>query len=119
MTALDTTGCAGPALPEEARPLFSLNGVAGGLDSYTAAPTADEMVRIDDLAKQLNDLIAELNRFAETDVANLNRQLREGGLQFLNPDKRVSRRSKEWFQVSGSKFQVYFVRGGDSRLREC
>jgi hypothetical protein len=41
------------------------------------------------LAKQLNDLITELNKFVETDVANLNKQLREGGLQFLNPGKRV------------------------------
>ncbi len=86
----DAGGGAGPALPDEPRPLFTqINGLAGGLDSYTAAPTADEMVRIDDLAKQLNDLIAELNRFVETDVANLNKQLREGGLQFLNPGKRV------------------------------
>jgi photosystem II stability/assembly factor-like uncharacterized protein len=84
------TGGAGPALPDEPRPLLSqINGLAGGLDGYTAAPTADEMVRIDDLAKQLNDLIAELNKFVETDVANVNKQLREGGLQFLNPGKRI------------------------------
>lgn len=90
ITPPDTTGNAGPALPDEPRPLLGLiNGVAGGLDSYTAAPTADEMVRIDDLAKQLNELITELNRFVETDVANLNKQLREGGLQFLNPGKPV------------------------------
>jgi photosystem II stability/assembly factor-like uncharacterized protein len=88
LVAPPDTGGAGPALPDEPRPLLSqINGLAGGLDSYTAAPTADEMVRIDDLAKQLNDLIAELNKFVETDVANLNKQLREGGLQFLNPGK--------------------------------
>ena len=69
--------------------LSQINGVAGGLESYTGAPTADELVRIDDLAKQLNDLLAELNKFVETDVANLNKQLREGGLQFLNPGKRL------------------------------
>ena len=90
LVAPPDTGGAGPALPDEPRPLLSqINGLAGGLDSYTAAPTADEMVRIDDLAKQLNDLIAELNKFVETDVANLNKQLREGGLQFLNPGKRL------------------------------
>jgi photosystem II stability/assembly factor-like uncharacterized protein len=90
LVAPPDNGSAGPALPDEPRPLLSqINGVAGGLDSYTAAPTADEMVRIDDLAKQLNDLIAELNKFVETDVANLNKQLREGGLQFLNPGKRI------------------------------
>lgn len=90
LVAAPDTGSAGPALPDEPRPLLSqINGVAGGLESYTGAPTADEMVRIDDLAKQLNDLIAELNKFVETDVANLNKQLREGGLQFLNPGKRL------------------------------
>ena len=90
LVAAPDTGGAGPALPDEPRPLLSqINGVAGGLDSYTAAPTADEMVRIDDLAKQLNDLIAELNKFVETDVANLNKQLRDSGLQFLNPGKRI------------------------------
>ncbi|MBA2705131.1 MAG: hypothetical protein H0U60_14930 [Blastocatellia bacterium] len=84
------TGGAGPPLPDEPRPLLGqINSVAGDLDSYTGAPTADEMVHIDDLAKQLNDLIAELNKFIETDVANLNKQLREGGLQFLNPGKRL------------------------------
>ncbi|MDQ1637613.1 MAG: hypothetical protein QOF62_952 [Pyrinomonadaceae bacterium] len=90
LIAAPDTGGAGPALPDEPRPLLSqINGVAGGLESYTGAPTADELVRIDDLAKQLNDLIAELNKFVETDVANLNKQLREGGLQFLNPGKRL------------------------------
>ncbi|HEY6045409.1 MAG TPA: hypothetical protein VIU65_02330, partial [Pyrinomonadaceae bacterium] len=90
VVAPDLTGNAGPALPDEPRPLLTqINGVAGNLDSYTGAPTADEMVRIDDLAKQLADLIAELNKFVDTDVANLNKQLREGGLQFLNPGKRL------------------------------
>jgi photosystem II stability/assembly factor-like uncharacterized protein len=90
LVAPPDTGGAGPSLPDEPRPLLSqINGLAGGLDSYTGAPTADELVRIDDLAKQLNDLIAELNKFVETDVANLNKQLREGGLQFLNPGKRI------------------------------
>lgn len=90
LVAAPDTGGAGPALPDEPRPLLSqINGVAGGLESYTGAPTADELVRIDDLAKQLNELIAELNKFVETDVANLNKQLREGGLQFLNPGKRL------------------------------
>ncbi|MEP6741269.1 MAG: hypothetical protein ABJB61_02130, partial [bacterium] len=90
LVAAPDTGSAGPALPDEPRPLLTqINNVAGSLDSYTGAPTADEMVHIDDLAKQLNDLIAELNKFVETDVANLNKQLREGGLQFLNPGKRI------------------------------
>lgn len=86
----DTSGSAGPALPDEPRPLLSLiGGVAGGLDSYTAAPTADEVVRIEDLSKQLKDFISELNKFIDVDVGGVNKQLSEGGLQFLNTGKRV------------------------------
>ena len=89
-TAPDGSGGAGPALPDEPRPLLNqINGVANGLDSYTAAPTADELVRIDDLSKQLKDLLAELNKFIGEDIANLNRQLRDSGLQFLNPGKAI------------------------------
>jgi hypothetical protein len=90
VNAPDTSGGAGPALPDEPRPLLNqINGVANGLDSCTAAPPADEFVRIDDLSKQLKDLLAELNKFIGEDVANLNKQLRDSGLQFLNPGKPV------------------------------
>jgi septal ring factor EnvC (AmiA/AmiB activator) len=86
----DTSGSAGPALPDEPRPLISqIGGVAAGLDSYTAAPTADELVRIDDLSKQLRVVIGEVNKLVDEGVANLNKQLRESGFQFLNPGKRV------------------------------
>jgi photosystem II stability/assembly factor-like uncharacterized protein len=84
----DNSGSAGPPLPDEPRPLLSqITGVAFGLDSYTAAPTEDEIVRIEDLSKQLKDFIAELNKFIAEDVANVNKQLRESGWQFLNPGK--------------------------------
>jgi photosystem II stability/assembly factor-like uncharacterized protein len=86
----DTSGSAGPALPDVPRPLLSrINGVAFGLDSYTAAPTEDELVRIEDLSKQLKDLLAELNKFIGEEVSNLNKQLHDSGLQFLNPGKPV------------------------------
>ena len=89
-TPPDNSGSAGPALPDEPRPLLGqITGLAFGLDSYTAAPTSDELVRIDDLSKQLKDLIAELNKFVSEDVANLNKQLRDSGLQFLNSGKPV------------------------------
>ncbi len=88
VNAPDNSGGAGPALPDEPRPLLNqINAVAFGLDSYTAAPTADELTRIEDLSKQLRDLLAELNKFVAEDVANLNKQLRDSGLQFLNPGK--------------------------------
>ena len=86
----DNSGSAGPPLPDEPRPLLSqITGVAFGLDSYTAAPTADELARIEDLTKQLKDFLAELNKFVSEDVNNLNKQLRDSGLQFLNPGKPV------------------------------
>jgi photosystem II stability/assembly factor-like uncharacterized protein len=86
----DTSGGAGPALPDEPRPLLNqINGIAFGLDNYTAAPTTDELVRIDDLAKQLRDLLLELNKFTSEDVNNLNKQLRDSGLQFLNAGKPI------------------------------
>jgi photosystem II stability/assembly factor-like uncharacterized protein len=86
----DNSGSAGPPLPDEPRPLLTqINGVAGGLDSYTAAPTQDELVRIDDLTKQLKDILAELAKFIAEDVNSLNKQLRDSGFQFLNPGKPI------------------------------
>jgi photosystem II stability/assembly factor-like uncharacterized protein len=88
ITTPDNSGGAGPPLPDEPRPLLNqINTVAFGLDNYTAAPTTDEVTRIEDLSKQLRDLLAELNKFIAEDVANLNKQLRDSGLQFLNPGK--------------------------------
>ncbi len=90
VSAPDTSGSAGPPLPDEPRPLLSqIGGVASGLDSYTAAPTQDEIVRIEDLSKQLKDLVAEMNKFIDEDVSSLNKQLRDSGFQFLNPGKRA------------------------------
>jgi len=90
VTTPDNSGGAGPPLPDEPRPLLNqINVVAFGLDNYTAAPTADELTRIEDLSKQLKDLLAELNKFIGEDVANLNKQLRDSGLQFLNPGKPI------------------------------
>jgi hypothetical protein len=86
----DTSGSAGPPLPDEPRPLLTrLGQVAGGLDSYTAAPTEDEMVRIEELSKELRDFVGELNALIDGSVANLNRQMRESGIQFLNPGQRI------------------------------
>src|SRR4029078_904339 len=85
-----TRGGAAPPLPDEPRPLLSqINGVASGLDSYTAAPTEDELVRSEDLSKQVKDVIAELNKFIAEDVANVNKQLRDNGWQILNPGKSI------------------------------
>lgn len=84
------TGSAGPPSPDEPRPLFSQIFMVGfGLDSYTGAPTADEMTRIDDLAKQLRALIVDVNRVLEEGVPRLNKTMSDAGLQILNPGKKI------------------------------
>jgi hypothetical protein len=37
----------------------------------------------------LKDILAELNKLIAEEVSSLNKQLRDGGLQFLNPGKPV------------------------------
>ena len=86
----DTSGGAGPPLPDEPRPLyFDILITAIGLDGYTAAPTSDEMLRIDDLAKQLRALIADVNKLIDEGVPKLNKQMSDAGLQIVNPGKRI------------------------------
>ncbi|MFS8085607.1 MAG: hypothetical protein ACMG6H_08255, partial [Acidobacteriota bacterium] len=84
------TGSAGPPLPDEPRPLFSQIFFLGfGLDSYTGAPTTDEMIRIDDLAKQLRALITDVNKVIDEGVPRLNKTMSDAGLQILNPGKKI------------------------------
>jgi len=91
VAAPDLTGSAGPPPPEEPRPLLGqLFEVGFGLDSYTAAPTSDELMRIDDLAKQLRQLIAEVNRVNDEGVPRLNKQMSDAGLQIVNPGKKIT-----------------------------
>jgi ABC-type transporter Mla subunit MlaD len=59
------------------------------LDRYTGAPTADEMARINDLAKQLRALIVDVNKLLEEEVPRLNKQINDAGLQISNPDKKI------------------------------
>jgi len=86
----DTSGGAGPPLADEPRPLYNdLLTIGFGLDSYTAAPTSDEMLRIDDLAKRLRALIAEVNKLIDEGVPKLNKQMSDAGLQIVNPGKKI------------------------------
>ena len=72
VAAPDLTGSAGPPLPEEPLPLLGqIFEVGSGLDSYTAAPTADEILRIDALAKKLRELIVDVNKMIEEGVPRL------------------------------------------------
>ncbi len=82
---LNTSGSAGPPLPGTPRPLIArLGQLAGTFDSYTAAPTADQTERMDELAKELRSIVDEWNRVIEA-ASSLNNRLRESGVQTLKP----------------------------------
>jgi hypothetical protein len=84
-------GGAGPPLPDEPRPLLGRIGqAAGGLDSYTAAPTADDWRRVEDLSEELKAFLAQLNKLIDEAVPNLNKQMRDSGMTFVNAGQRVN-----------------------------
>ncbi|HKP86114.1 MAG TPA: hypothetical protein VJZ26_08460 [Blastocatellia bacterium] len=86
----DTTGNAGPPLPDEPRPLAGRIGqIAGGLDGYTAAPTADEMRRIEETSNELKAFIGEVNKLIDESIPELNKQMRDSGMTFVNAGRRV------------------------------
>jgi photosystem II stability/assembly factor-like uncharacterized protein len=87
----DQSGGAGPPLPGVPRPLIGrLGQMAGTLDGYTAAPTSDQLQRIDDLGKELRGLIEDLNKLIDETIPNLNKLMRDRGTAFLNPGSRVA-----------------------------
>lgn len=86
----DASGGAGPPLPGTPRPLFNRVAQLGGaLDNYTAAPTAEQLARIEDLSKELKTLIEQVNKVIEESVPNLNRQIRDSNVPFVNPGARI------------------------------
>jgi len=87
----DTTGNAGPPLPGEPRPLIGRIGqIAGGLDGYTAAPTADETRRIEEASNELKTFIGELNKLIGESIPELNKQMRDSGISFVNAGRPVA-----------------------------
>jgi photosystem II stability/assembly factor-like uncharacterized protein len=86
----DTSGGAGPALPDAPRPIVGRIGqFFGSLDGYTAAPRSDQLARLDDLWKEFKTLLEQLNKVIEESVPNLNKQMRDSGATFVNPGSRV------------------------------
>ncbi|HEX8185811.1 MAG TPA: hypothetical protein VF747_13690, partial [Blastocatellia bacterium] len=84
-------GGAGPPLPDEPRPLQNrLGQLANGLDSYTAAPTADEVRRIEDLSAEVRALVEQVNKLIDEAVPNLNKQMRDSGMTFVNAGQRIA-----------------------------
>jgi ABC-type transporter Mla subunit MlaD len=87
----DQSGSAGPPLPDAPRPVLGRIGqLFNGLDSYTAAPTADQTAKLADLSTELKGLVEQLNKLIDEAIPNLNKQIRESGLSYVNPGQRVA-----------------------------
>jgi photosystem II stability/assembly factor-like uncharacterized protein len=86
----DQSGSAGPPLPGAPRPLLGRIGqLFNSIDTYTAAPDAEQLARVDALSRQLSGVIAELNKVIEESIPNLNKQLRDSGVSFITPGQKV------------------------------
>jgi photosystem II stability/assembly factor-like uncharacterized protein len=89
--AFDNSGSAGPPLPGTPRPILQRIGqLFNGLDSYTATPTADQSAKLAELSSEMKALVEQVNKLIEEAVPNLNKQIRESGVSFVNPGQRVS-----------------------------
>ncbi|PYT04315.1 MAG: hypothetical protein DMF60_15700 [Acidobacteria bacterium] len=87
----DQSGSAGPPLPDAPRPVLGRIGqLFNGLDSYTSAPTPDQTAKLGELAGELRVLIDQLNKLIDEAVPNLNKQIRDNGVSFVNPGQRVA-----------------------------
>lgn len=87
----DQSGSAGPPLPDAPRPVLGRIGqLFNGLDSYTAAPTPDQVAKLSELSGELKGLVEQLNKLIDEAIPNLNKQIRESGLSFINPGQRVA-----------------------------
>jgi hypothetical protein len=88
--AFDQSGSAGPPLPGTPRPILQRIGqLYNGLDSYTAAPTADQASKLAELSAELKTLVDQVNKIIDEAVPNLNKQIRDSGVSFVNPGQRV------------------------------
>jgi len=89
--AFDQSGSAGPPLPGTPRPILQRIGqLFNGLDSYTAAPTADQTGKLAELSAELKTLVEQVNKIIDEAVPNLNKQIRDSGVSFVNPGQRVA-----------------------------
>jgi hypothetical protein len=87
----DQSGGAGPPLPGAPRPVLGRIGqLFNGLDSYTAAPTPDQIAKLGEFSVELKGLIDQLNKLIDEAVPNLNKQIRDSGVAFVNAGQRVT-----------------------------
>ena len=64
------------------RPLYArMTRVYGNLNSYTEAPSAFQLERIDSYAQELDGLEEELNQLIADEIANLNMTMEQNGIQ--------------------------------------
>ena len=87
----DQSGSAGPPLPDAPRPLLGRVGqLFGGLEGYTAAPTPAQTAKLGELSTELKVAIDQLNKLIDETIPNLNKQIRDSGVSFVNPGQRVA-----------------------------
>jgi photosystem II stability/assembly factor-like uncharacterized protein len=88
---IDQSGSAGPPLPDAPRPVLGRIGqLFNSLENYTAAPTADQTARLTDLSNEVKSLIDQLNKLIDETLPNLNKQIRDSGVTFINPGPRIA-----------------------------
>ena len=89
--AFDNSGSAGPPLPGTPRPILQRIGqLFNGLDSYTAAPTADQTAKLLEFSSEMKTLVEQVNKLIDEAVPNLNKQIRDSGVSFVNPGQRIA-----------------------------
>ncbi|HEV8131732.1 MAG TPA: hypothetical protein VGQ81_10795 [Acidobacteriota bacterium] len=82
---------AGPEFLDTPRPLSNrVNLLAFSIDGYTEAPASSDLQEINELRKALNGLLGEVNDVLEKSIADLNRQLRESQVPYVNPGSRIA-----------------------------
>ncbi len=73
----DQSGSAGPPLPDAPRPIIGRIGqLSNSFDSYTAAPTPDQMTRFSELATELKAMVEQLNKLIDEAIPTINKQIR-------------------------------------------
>jgi hypothetical protein len=63
-----------------------LNRLIGAIDGYTARPTAGQQEQIQALSTELKTIQAQVNKFLETDIPNLNKQMTDSKIPFIRPN---------------------------------
>jgi photosystem II stability/assembly factor-like uncharacterized protein len=83
-------GSAGPPPRGTPTPLYlRLNRLYGSLESYTEAPSPEQLERAEALSQELRGLLGELNQLIEEDVPGLNRLINQNNVPQILTGKPV------------------------------